>query len=384
MRIIPFLVLLPLLAGCLPSAGPRTGGVVAPAQQAVPPFALIELTQQTADILASQHADSLADSFGMGGGAPTITLGVGDMVVVTVFEAASGGLFSGDSGSVGGTKNVNLPPQPVSRSGTITVPYVGQVRVLGLTPAEVQRVVETALKDKAIEPQVVVTVASSPSTSVTVAGDVRQPGRHPLNLGGDRLLDLIATAGGSTEADYNSFVRLTRGSSSATVSLARVVRDSRQNIYLRPNDLVYVYADPQVFTAFGATLKNASIPFKTDRLTLAEAVGQAGGLNDSRADPHGVFIFRYEDPETFRLVQGAQPGIVGAPSLTATGVPVVYKLDMNDPRGFFAAQRFLMRDNDVLYVSNAASVDVRKLLQVFTPTLGAASAAGRTYDRLAN
>ena len=105
------------------------------------------------------------------------------------------------------------------------------MRAAGLTPVEVQRAIEAALKDKAIEPQVIVTVTSSPSTFVTVAGDVGKPGRLPLNLGGDRVLDVIATSGGTTAADYNTFVRLTRGSSSATVSLARIVRDNDQNIY---------------------------------------------------------------------------------------------------------------------------------------------------------
>src|SRR6185503_11095454 len=143
------------------------------------------------------------------------------------------------------------------------------------------------------------TVMTSTSTFVTVAGDVGHTGQLPLNLGGFRLLDAIATSGGSKDADYNTFVRLTRGGSSATVSLARVVRDPRQNIYFRPNDLVYVYSDPQVYTSFGATLRNTTIPFTSDRLNLAEAVGAAGGLNDLRADARGVFVFRYEDPDVY-------------------------------------------------------------------------------------
>jgi len=223
----------------------------------VPPFAVIALDQPIAELLASRQSHNLADTFGVGSGAPVLTLGVGDRVVVTIFEAASGGLFSGDSGTIGGTKSVSLPPQPVSRNGTLSVPYVGQVRAAGSTPAEVQRAIEAALKDKAIEPQVVVTVTESPSTFVTVAGDVAKPGQLPLNLGGDRLLDTIATAGGSRAADYNSFVTLTRGGSNVTVSLARIVRDPGQNIYLRPDDQLYVSTDPQSYTAFGATARNA-------------------------------------------------------------------------------------------------------------------------------
>jgi polysaccharide biosynthesis/export protein len=385
MRILSLLFLLPVLAGCLPSAGPGTGTIVNDGNQASPPFAVVDLNQPVADFLSSQSAASFASTFGMGSGAPTITLGVGDMVAISIFEAASGGLFTGEAGTIGGgSKSVRLPEQPVSRNGTLSIPYVGQVRAAGLTPVEVQRAIEAALKDKAIEPQVIVTVTASPSTFVTVAGDVRQAGRVPLNLGGDRVLDLIATSGGTVAADYNTFVRLTRGSASATVSLARVVRDNGQNIYLRPNDLLYVYSDPQIYTAFGATLRNATVPFTSDRLTLAEAVGAAGGLNDARADPHGVFVFRYENPEYFGAIREASPKTVGEPDITSAGMPVVYKLDFKDPRGFFAAQRFLMRDNDVLYVSNAKSTDIQKLLSVFTGGIGTASAGVALSTNLGN
>lgn len=383
MRILLLLLLLPLLAGCLPSAGPGTGLIVQGGQLSKPPFAVVALNQPVADFLAAQGPASFAGTFGMGGGAATITLGVGDTVAVSIFEAASGGLFTGEAGTLGGgTKSVRLPEQPVSRNGTLSIPYVGQVRAAGLTPVEVQRAIEAALKDKAIEPQVIVTVTASPSTFVTVAGDVTQAGRVPLNLGGDRVLDLIATTGGTKAADYNTFVRLTRGNSSATVSLARIVRDNDQNIFLRPNDLLYIYADPQVYTAFGATLRNATVPFNTDRLTLAEAVGAAGGLNDQRADPRGVFVFRYENAEYFDAIRQASPETVGDPDTTSAGIPVVYKLDFKDPRGFFAAQRFLMRDNDVLYVSNAPSTDLQKLLAVFTGGIGSVGAAAALSNTL--
>jgi polysaccharide export outer membrane protein len=382
MRSSILLILLPLLTGCLPSNGPRTATIVSDAHQIEAPFAVITLDQPVAELLASHQAANLADTFGMGSAAPVLTLGVGDQVVVTIFEAASGGLFSGDASTVGASKSVSLPPQPISRNGTLSVPYVGQVRAAGMTPEQVQRAVEVALKDKAIEPQVIVTVTSSPSSFVTVAGDVGNPGQLPLNLGGNHLLDVIAVSGGSKEADYNTFVRLTRGDRSATVSLARVVRDLGQNIYVRPNDLVYVYSDPQVYSAFGATGRNITVPFTTDHLTLAEAVGGAGGLNDLKADARGVFVFRYEDPDVYSAVRSMQPKALGSPAPTSAGVPVVYKLNLKEPVGFFAAQRFLMRDNDVLYVSNAASVELQKLLSVFTGSLGSASTAATLSTRL--
>jgi polysaccharide biosynthesis/export protein len=381
MRFLVLLALLPLLAGCLPAAGPNRSAIVSGSERASPDFTVIDLDQTIAELLTSRRSETMASTFGMGNGAPNVTIGVGDEIVVTVFEAASGGLFSGDPGTIGGTKSVNLPAQPVARDGTISMPYAGRISAAGLTPEQVGRAIEAALRDKAIEPQVVVTVAKNASTHVTVAGEVGSPGRVPLTLRGDRLLDVIATVGGSRAPDYDSFVRLTRGGRSATVSLARIVRDPGQNIYVRPDDVVYVYVDPQIYTAFGATARNVSLPFQTDRLTLAEAVGRAGGLLDTRADPRGVFVFRYEDPETYMLVSNAQPeGPGNAPQLEAAGVPVVYKLDMKDPASFFAAQRFLMHDNDVLYVSNAAGADLQKALGVVSGSIGTA----RSIESLSN
>lgn len=383
MRILALLALLPLLAGCLPSAGPGRTTIVSGADKAIPDFTVVNLNQNIAELLASRPADSLAATFGIGNGSPNLTVGVGDQLVVTIFEAASGGLFSGEAGSIAGTKNVSLPPQPVARDGTISVPYVDRVRAAGRTPEQVGRAIEAALQDKAIEPQVVVTVTSSASTFVTVAGDVGQPSRVPLNLKGDRVLDVIATVGGSRAPDYDSFVRLTRGGRSATVSLARIVRDPRQNIYVRPDDLIYVFTDPQVYTAFGATSRNASFPFQTDRLTLAEAVGRAGGLLDTRADPAGVFVFRYEDPEMYQLVNTSRPGgRRSTPAPEAAGIPVVYKLNFKDPASYFAAQRFVMRDNDVLYVSNAAAISLQKALGVVSGSLASANTAELLRTRL--
>jgi len=358
------------LAGC--SSMPTASAIKAEARGAAPPFSVVALDAGLAERLATAEAASLKAAFGSGGGAPELTIGVGDQVVVTIFEAASGGLFSGDAGSLGsGSKSISLPPQPVARNGTISVPYVGQVKVAGLTPAAVQAKIEAGLKDKAIEPQVLVTLGESASTFVTVAGDVGQPGRIPLNLGGDRLLDVIATAGGSRAPAHDSLVRLTRGGETVTVPLANVVADPAQNIFLRPDDQVYVETDPPTYTAFGATAQNATVPFGADKLTLAEAVGRAGGLTDGRADARGVFVFRFERPETLAAA-GAAPNLAVASAAPPGTVPVVYKLDMQDPAGFFAAQRFLMRDNDVLYVSNSPSANLTRIFGIINGTTGTA------------
>jgi polysaccharide export outer membrane protein len=383
MRFLVLVTMLPLAAACgsLPASGPPASSIKAAAQQAAPPFDVVALDVATADFLAAWQPPSLSAAFGEGGGAPDLRIGVGDVVVVTIFEAASGGLFSGEAGTLGtASKSVSLPPQPVARSGAISVPYVGEVAASGRTPVEVQGAIAAALRDKAIEPQVIVTVTKGASAFVTLTGDVGQPGLVELNLSGDRLLDLVASAGGSRAPAYDSFVRLTRDGRSVTVPLSKIVSEPRQNIYLRPDDLLYVFTDPQVYTAFGAVARNATYPFQTDRLTLAEAVSRAGGPIDSRANARGVFLFRYERPELYARLKGVRPASQVPPALQQGGVPVVYSLDLKDPSSFFAAQRFLVRDNDLLYISNAPSTDLTKFLAIIGTALGTVSSTAGLVD----
>jgi hypothetical protein len=102
------------------------------------------------------------------------------------------------------------------------------------------------------------------------------------------------------------------------------------------------------------------MPFEAPELSLAQAIGKAKGLIDSRSDAAGVFVFRYEP---IAIAQALDPY---SPLLSqGRDVPVVYRLSLADPAGFFAAQRFMMRDGDVLYVSNASTHEIQKVLGMF-------------------
>ena len=98
-----------------------------------------------------------------------------------------------------------------------------------------------------------------------------------------------------------------------------LVADPAENIYAHPGDVLTLVRLPQSFTAFGATGANAQIPFPSERMTLVEALAKAGGLQDLRSDPEGVFLFRFEPP---RIVGGR----LGEPS----GKPNRFR-DTNSP-----------------------------------------------------
>ncbi|MFB0610763.1 polysaccharide biosynthesis/export family protein [Aurantiacibacter poecillastricola] len=287
----------------------------------------------------------------------------GDTIDVTIFEAPPAVLF----GAVVSTGRLTeeamlarsspIPEQRVDEDGTITIPFVGTLRVAGRSPADVQEEIVERLRGRAHDPQAIVRLVENNASNVTILGEVRETSRYPLTPQGERLLDILAAAGGTTEDVDKTTVRLTRGNVAATMPLESVILDPSQNVPLQSGDVLTVMHQPYSFIALGAVRQNAEIPFEGSGLTLAQALGRVGGLRDDRADIKGVFVFRFDDPIVL------PPEVAATAPTTLEGrTPVIYRLDMSDAASFFIAQDFAMRDDDVLYVSSAPGADLQKFL----------------------
>ncbi len=292
-------------------------------------------------------------------------LGVGDTVEVSIWEAPPATLFGGgaaDTSSVGapsGARVTTLPSQIVDGSGDISVPFVGAVRAAGRTPSQLQAYIAERLKNIAHDPQVLVRLAKNETSYVTVVGDVSASTRMPLSARGERVLDALATAGGVKQPVDKIMIQVTRGDTVAAEPLQRVIRDPRQNVPLKAGDVVTALFQPYSFTALGATGKNEEINFEAQGITLAQALARSGGLDDSRANARGVFIFRFEDPQALKNWpdQPVRTTVDGK-------VPVIYRIDLRDPNSFFVAQSFMMDNRDLLYVSNAPVTEMQKVLNL--------------------
>jgi len=366
------------LAGCsdVPTSGPSASAVIDQGSQgadiAVHDYEFIDINDSTIDVLSRRVSTSFSARFGDHRASVEPLIGIGDTVSVTIWEASSGGLFSApailDKMSAG-ANSATIPEQVVGRDGAITVPYAGRVEVAGRTTRAVQAVVEKALQGKAIQPQVLVNVPKSVSNSVTVGGEaISAAARIPLSVKGDRLLDVIAGAGGIRSPVNETYVELARGRSTARVPLSRIIEDPRENIYMQPNDVLTLVHDPQTFIAYGATGNvNNESPFNADGITLAHALSKSGGLLDYRSDPRGVFVFRWESPSLLRLLKPDSP-------LAQRGrdVPVVYRLDLRNPNSLFLEQKFSMSNRDLVYISNAPLVEAEKVISIFTGLLAPA------------
>jgi polysaccharide export outer membrane protein len=352
-----------IVAGCsaLPTAGPTASDVKGQeVKDNLARFDLVNIDDNVVTTLLALPAESFHVRFKKYGRPPQPKIGIGDSVVVSIWEAAGGGLFGASPTDhvSAGSRSVTIPEQIVARDGGISVPFADRVPAAGRLPVEVQKTIEQRLAEKAIEPQVIVTVTKSLSTSVTVAGEVVSGARVPLSLKGDRLLDLIAAAGGARSPVYETFVRLSRDRITATIPMEALVSDPAENIYAYPGDVLTLVRLPQSFTAFGATGTNMQVNFTAERMTLVEALAKAGGLQDQRSDPAGVFLFRFEPPDIVNAL--GRPQLQTGPDGSS---PVVYQLDLSDAKSYFLAQRFAMHDKDIVYVANA---DFNELQKFFT------------------
>lgn len=322
-------------------------------------YALVDVTKRVVSFFDYSIINSLEKGFGGNRGAPPQTpLGVGDVIEVTIFEAQAGGLFIPDDAGSRPGNYITLPQQTVDRQGMITVPYAGAIRAAGRPVGEVQADIEKRLANRAIEPQVVITTTQSRSTTASVLGDVNSPAQVNLSPAGERVLDVIARAGGLSTPQYETYVTLQRGGRDATVLFRTLIDRPSENVFVHPGDTVFVNRERRTYLVFGATEQAGRIDFEDSNLTLGEAIAKTGGLLDGRADPAQVFLYREVPRET--LVKMG----VDVSHFSGEIVPTIFRANLRDPAMFFAIQQFKMKDKDIIYVSNADAVELTKFLSL--------------------
>ena len=294
-------------------------------------------------------------------------LGAGDVISVTLWEAPPAMLFSSGmsadaSKSTSSSLTTTFPEQMISSEGSINIPFAGSIYVAGFTPEQIETAIIKQLKDKANQPQVLVKVIANNTANVTVVGEVSSSSRVPLTARGERLLDALAAVGGVRQPVDKITIQLSRADQIQTLALDTIINDPKQNIVLQPGDVITALIQPLTFTILGAVSKNQEMNYESQGISLAQALARSGGLEESRADARAVFVFRFEDPKALNWSS--------KPMYNAQGkVPVVYQMDMSDPTSFFVAQNFPVANKDLLYVSDAPSVQFQKFTTLLFQSL---------------
>lgn len=268
--------------------------------------------------------------------------------VGTVGGSASGGTI----GTVGGTGG-----NVVGEDGTFFYPYVGIVKAAGRTVEDIRTEVTEKLSEYIERVQLDVRVNSYRSQRVYVVGEVNLPGIQTLKDIPLTVLEAINNAGGvnSQTADLRN-VTLTREGKTYGINLLALYEggDITQNVLLKHGDVLNV-ADNQFnkIFVFGETTvggtgsgRSRSVLMNKGRMTLTEALSEAGGVNQDTADAARIFIFR-----------------------GGLNKPQIFHLDAKSPDAFLLAEHFPLEPHDVLYVDRAEGIRWNQIIAQIQPTI---------------
>ena len=232
-------------------------------------------------------------------------------------------------------------PMEVPEDGRVSLPYIGEFSVIGRTLAEISSDLSEKLKPIASSAQANVTRASRIPHTANVLGEVKNPGPVPLERANISSLDLLAASGGPRDAEHLYKYTLRRNNRDYTFDF----KGFRQHAFpVEEEDLLTVATDvSNRFYVMGAINRPTVVAFPVPAPSLADALGAAAGLDERRSDPSGVFIFRKGDPDQ------------------------VYTINLKDPAALLLTQRFMIRGEDIVYVTEAPLVRWSRLIQQILP-----------------
>lgn len=352
-----------VLAACsLPRGAALSREVLKEQDSETPSFQVVEVTRAALPGLLAWPQPGASGGHGWipaARGPESQIIRSGDRVTITIWDSQENSLLMPP-----GTRTVTLPEMLVSSSGTIFIPYIGDILVRGQSQAEARSTLQAALTRIAPEAQVQMVVQSGQGNSVDVVSGVARPGAFPLPDRNTTILSVLAQAGGISPSLRNPLVRLIRDGKTFEIRADRLFADGSMNTTLRGQDRIVVEEDKRYFTALGAAGSERLVDFDKDKITALEALSMMGGLNDGRADPKGVLILR-EYSVAHLKDNGAGPEMP----------QVVFSFDLTSADGLFAARSFPVNPGDTVLATESPTVRAATILGILGAGFGVVNTA---------
>lgn len=287
------------------------------------------------------------------GKAGAYKLGVGDVLQVTVWDHPE--LVAALGQPPQQTRTADAAPGfVVDADGNLQFPYVNRpLHVAGKTEGQVQRELYQELSKVFVKPQVTVRVASFRASQVYIDGDVRTPGSQQINDIPMTLTEAIGRAGGFATTADQSRVTLIRDGVTYHINMAGMTSKGKSpsDIMLKPGDALRIDSreDNGVYVMGEVSKPATVIPMRNGKLTLSDAVSQAGSFNPETSDPKQVYVIRNGQSDQ----------------------PEVYHLDARSPVSMLLANGFELQPHDVVYVDNNGLVRFSRVLNLLLPAINA-------------
>lgn len=280
----------------------------------------------------------------------------GDTLDLSIWDSQENSLLTGAN-----QKMVQLPGIVVSGDGSIFLPYIGQVKVAGLTPSDARAKLQTAMTVAAPAAQVQIAYKAGGQNSVDLVTGVAQPGSYDLVDRNQTILTTLSEAGGVSTGLRNPVVRLIRGNNTHEIWLRQLLDNGSNNILTMGGDKFIIEQDERYFTTLGAASSEKIIYFDQPRITGLEALSMMGGLSDARANPKGVLVLR-------EFASKALRGDDAGPQKTQ----VVFTFDLTSADGLFAARQFQINPLDTVLATESPVVAAQTVSQLLGSMIGLA------------
>ena len=281
-------------------------------------------------------------------------IGVGDILQIIVWDHPE------LTTPAGQFRDAETSGQQVGDDGYLFYPYVGMVKAAGMNIAALRDVLTERLSAYIQNPQLDVRVVGFRSKRVYVVGEVQTPGVLPLNDVPLTIADAISLSGGLTENAHKSGVNISRDGRVYEIDLKALYdhADSSQNLTLQHGDIVNVLDRSQQKVFLMGEIRNpSSVEIINGQLSLAAAIGEAGGVNQISADSGGIYVVRNTDKDQ----------------------PEIFHLDARYATGMLLAERFAMQAQDVVFVDTAGISQWNRVINQLLPSfsvIGVANSIG--------
>lgn len=285
-------------------------------------------------------------------------IGIGDVLNIVVWDHPELTIPAGQFRSAGESGSV------VHHDGSIFYPYVGSVKVAGITVGNAREIISERLSRFIESPQVEVSVAAFRSQRAFVTGAVINPSVIPITNIPMTLIDALNASGGlSSDADWRSVVLTSvtdSGFLKRNLDLYALYQmgDMSQNLMLAHNDIIHVPRNDalKVFV-MGDVIRPQTQRIERNGLSLAEAINNVGGINEMTSDARGIFVLR-ATKQVDKVVD-------------------VYQLDASKAGMLILSTQFELKPLDIVYVTSAPVARWNKVISSILPTINSVYFADR-------
>ena len=310
--------------------------------------AKVHLQSINAKTLASQSSASLASG---GSVSPELLsyspeaykLGPFDIIQVVIWEHPE--LTS----PLGSYRSDITTGQLVSESGIMFYPYVGDINVLGLTITELRVKIVQELSKVLKDPQIDIRLLQSQRHKIYVQGSVKNPGVVLLSDVPVTLLEAINRCGGATVAANLSSVEFSRDGKNYTIDLLapyEAGKGPNDNV-LKDNDVIRMPdAEESKFYMMGEVGRQQALPLKNGKLSLAQAIAEAGGLQSESAKAENIYVIRAAAMDEIN----------------------VFHLNAGNPMALVFGDRFALQPGDLVYVDATGLARWNRVMKMLLPT----------------